>query len=105
MTDHDSTGENTGDNQDDAPRPKRIFRGSRVARIPPDAAQRQGHVTRLALDAFGNKDAAIAYLNTESESLGGRPIALATTTADGLRSVEQDLAVIRSATSSGSNSA
>lgn len=92
MTDHNST----DDNQGDAPRPKRMFRSSRVAKIPPEAAQRQGLVTRLALEAFGNKDAAIAYLNAESERLGGRPIALATTTVDGLRSVEQDLAAIRS---------
>ena len=100
MTDPDSTAdgpnETSGDTPGDAPRPRRMFRSSRIAKIPPEAAQRQGLVTRLALEAFGNKDAAIAYLNAESESLGGRPIALATTTVDGLRSVEQDLAAIRS---------
>lgn len=82
--------------QDPSPQ-KRFFRQARSAKLPPESARRQGLVTKLALDTFGDKDAAITYLNSESVLLGGRPLGLATATADGLRSVEQDLAAISAA--------
>lgn len=46
-------------------RPARAkVRWSDRPKLAPDAAGRQGLVTRLALEAFGSRDKAIAYLNT-----------------------------------------
>jgi len=77
-----------------APR-KTYFRRSNQPELAPDAAMRQGRVTKLALDAFGGKDAAIAYLNIDSASLGGRPLDIATASAEGLSRVERDLSAMR----------
>ncbi|WP_404479720.1 hypothetical protein [Novosphingobium sp. BL-52-GroH] len=82
---------------DDGPetKPRRNhFRRSDRPKLAPDAAGRQGRVTKLALETLG-KDEAIAYLNLASDKLGGRPLDLATGSADGLRQVEQDLAARR----------
>lgn len=68
------------------------FRRTSQPKLAPDAAQRQGAVTRLALDILPTKEEAIAYLNFEHKELGGRPLALATASLDGLRQVESDLA-------------
>jgi uncharacterized protein (DUF2384 family) len=59
--------------------------------LPSDQAVRQGEITRLALGALG-RDEAIAFLNTDNPLLGGRPLALATESAAGLRHVEAELA-------------
>lgn len=76
-------------------KPKRThFRRSDRPKLTPDAAGRQGRVTKLALEALG-KDQAIAYLNLASDELGGRPLDLATGSADGLQRVEQDIAARR----------
>lgn len=66
-------------------------RRSDRAKLAPDAAVRQGRVTQLALEAFDTKEAAIAYLNTASTPLGGRPLDLATHSAEGLGKVADDL--------------
>jgi uncharacterized protein (DUF2384 family) len=60
-------------------------------KLAPDAAGRQGRVTKLALEAFGGKDEAIAYLNADSGKLGGRPLDVAIASAEGLLRVERDL--------------
>ncbi|MFC0205708.1 hypothetical protein [Novosphingobium soli] len=67
------------------------FRRANQPKLPPDAALRQGLVTKLALQSLG-KDEAIAYLNRDNAALGGRPLDLATASADGFRRVELDLA-------------
>jgi uncharacterized protein (DUF2384 family) len=73
-------------------KPRRThFRRSDRPKLTPDAAGRQGRVTKLALEALG-KDEAIAYLNLDSAKLGGRPLDLATGSADGLKQVELDIA-------------
>jgi uncharacterized protein (DUF2384 family) len=54
-------------------------------------------VTRLALEAFGSRDKAIAYLNTACGKLGGRPLDLAVESAEGLGRVERALANLRPA--------
>lgn len=46
-------------------------------RIPPDAAKRQGTVTAMAMALLGGRDQAIAFLNTHSGTLDGRPLDLA----------------------------
>jgi hypothetical protein len=58
--------------------------------IPRDQAQRQGEITRLAFLLLG-RERAIAFLNTDHEALGGRPLALATASAAGHASVEAEL--------------
>lgn len=46
-------------------------------RIAPDAAKRQGTVTAMAMAMLGGRDKAIAFLNTHSGELAGRPLDLA----------------------------
>ena len=58
--------------------------------IPYDQAVRQGEITALAFHLLG-REQAIAFLNTEHQALGGRPLALATESVDGRASVEAEL--------------
>lgn len=58
--------------------------------IPREQAVRQGDITRLAFLLLG-RDEAIAFLNTDHEALGGRPLALATESAEGRAAVEAEL--------------
>lgn len=56
-------------------------------RLAPDAAERQGRITKLAIETLGASDA-ILFLNSEHDALADcRPLALATTSEDGLQSV------------------
>lgn len=58
--------------------------------IPREQAVRQGEITRLAFQLLG-REAAIAFLNTDHPALGGRPLALATESAEGHAAVEAEL--------------
>jgi hypothetical protein len=60
-----------------------------LPRMPKDSAERQGNITRLAFSLLGGRDGAIAFLNGTDEELGGRPIDLATASADGYAGVER----------------
>ncbi|WP_260924610.1 hypothetical protein [Novosphingobium sp. 9] len=84
---------------DSEEKPGRPFRSkvrwSDKPRLAPDAASRQGQVTKLALDTLGNRDVAIAYLNTACGKLGGRPLDLAIESAEGLGRVERSLAALK----------
>lgn len=66
-------------------------RRPRAAPIPREEAARQGAITQLAFLTLG-REAAIAFLNTAHEGLGGRPLALATASAEGRAEVEEELA-------------
>jgi len=55
-----------------------------------DQAVRQGEITRLAFLVLG-KEGAIAFLNTDHPSLGGRPLALAIASPEGRDGVEAEL--------------
>ena len=68
-------------------------RTARVA-MPVEAATRQGRVATLAWEAFGNGEAARAFLNTHDAELGARPIDLATESAAGLTTVEATIAAL-----------
>ncbi len=59
--------------------------------IPRAEAARQGAITQLAFLLLG-REAAIAFLNTMHEGLGGRPLELATSSAAGRANVEAELA-------------
>lgn len=71
---------------------KAFARRFNAPRLSPEQAERQGRVTRLALDIFGKSETAIAFLNAHHDSLGGRPLDLALASADGLQAVENLLA-------------
>lgn len=62
--------------------------------IPKDQVVRQGGITSLAFRILG-RDEAIAFLNSESPGLGGRPLAVATDSDAGLLKVETELERIR----------
>jgi hypothetical protein len=66
-------------------------RRTKTAPIPRDEAIRQGDITRLAFLTLG-RDGAINFLNAENKHLGGRPIAVATQSADGEAAVRAELA-------------
>ncbi|QCB54549.1 hypothetical protein E5675_08940 [Sphingopyxis sp. PAMC25046] len=50
-------------------------------------ARRQGDISQLAFLLLGGRDAAIAFLNAENDELGGRPLAVATASAEGYEQV------------------
>ena len=58
--------------------------------IPREQAARQGAITQLAFLVLG-RERAIEFLNTDHETLGGRPLALATESAEGRAQVEAEL--------------
>jgi hypothetical protein len=63
-----------------------FFRQKRTP-ISRDDARRQGDISQLAFLIMGGRDPAIAFLNTENPELGGRPLALATASAEGYEQV------------------
>ena len=74
--------------------PGRRFTPRNAVRLAPDAAERQGRVTRLAIEALG-ASAAILFLNSEHDGLADRPLPLATASEDCLQTV---LRLLESAT-------
>jgi len=65
-------------------------------RLTPAEAERQGKASRRAFELLGSSAPAIAFLNTEHEELGGRPLDIATRSPEGLEAVEAALAVMAS---------
>lgn len=66
--------------------PRRRFVPHNAVRLSPAEAERQGRVTRIAIEALGAQ-AAILFLNSTHDGLPDRPLPLATASEDGLRSV------------------
>jgi hypothetical protein len=62
-----------------------------TVRLTSEAAARQGRAARLAWEHMPEPGAAVAFLNTHDEALGGRPIDLAVASAAGLLAVEEAL--------------
>lgn len=84
---------------------RRRFRPARAAsRLSGDEAAREGRIVRIAFARLGS-EAARVFLNTPHATLGGRPLDLATATADGAVAVEQAIAALpdRSASPTGSD--
>lgn len=63
-----------------------------TVRLTPEQASRQGQVATSAFRRFGERDAAMAFLNAHDEALGGRPLDLAIASAEGLATVEAAMA-------------
>ena len=76
--------------------PKRkMFQSKFTAvRLSADALERQSGITLLAWNVLG-PDAAIAFLNSHDEALGGRPLDMAIASSEGFDKVEQVLAARR----------
>jgi uncharacterized protein (DUF2384 family) len=66
------------------------FRKANAQRLPPADARRQGEITQLAFLLLG-REAAIAFLNSAHDGLGGRPLDLAIASDEGRNSVEAEL--------------
>jgi uncharacterized protein (DUF2384 family) len=66
------------------------FRKANAQRLAPANAKRQGEITQLAFLLLG-RDAAIAFLNTAHDGLGGRPLDLAMASEEGRNGVEAEL--------------
>jgi uncharacterized protein (DUF2384 family) len=64
-------------------------------RYSPEQARRLDELLRRAWTSLPSKDAAIAFLNTPSESLGGKPMSLALESDAGLESVKEWLEAMR----------
>lgn len=71
-------------------------------RLSYEEAARQGRAARLAWEQIPQAGAAVAFLNTYDDALGGRPIDLAIASERGLRAVEGAIATYVSAPPIGS---
>lgn len=67
-----------------------------VVRLSHEEAARQGRAAKLAFEHMPQPGAAVQFLNTHHDSLGGRPIDLAVASAEGLEAVEALIAAVRS---------
>lgn len=67
-------------------RPNSHFRRNRTP-LARDDAKRQGDISQLAFLTMGGRDPAVAFLNTDNPALGGRPLAVATASAEGYEQV------------------
>lgn len=76
---------------------KRFRKRFDTVRLAPDAAERQGKAATLAWQVLGNRDDAVAFLNTHDDTIDGRPIDLAVASAEGLAAVVQLLEKRRAA--------
>ena len=73
------------------------FRKNRTPLAREDA-KRQGDISQLAFLTMGGRDAAVEFLNSENAALGGRPLALATASAEGFEQVAAAIRAIASGT-------
>jgi len=82
---------------DDRPAPIRrpmFVKPSTLPKLSPERLKRQSLITRLACSLFDDHKHAIAFLNQANPSLGGRPLAIATESAEGYSAVEQTVRLI-----------
>ncbi len=77
---------------DEQPRATRTFRVARP-RYDPARAERQGRVTRLAIERMG-APAALAFLNADHAELGARPLDLAGESVESSARVEAVIAAL-----------
>lgn len=70
---------------------RRPFRKSSPP-LSADKGERQGRIVRSAQLAFGDIQSVLAFLNTEHEGLGGRPLDIAMASDKGMAAVEAAIA-------------
>ena len=68
---------------------KKRFAGPRLS---PEEAKRQGKAATLAWEKLKAPGAAVAFLNSHDEVLGGRPIDIAVASDAGLTAVQEAIA-------------
>ncbi|MFZ2997638.1 hypothetical protein [Sphingobium sp.] len=66
--------------------PGRRFTAYNSVRLTPAEAERQGRVTRIAIETLG-ASAAILFLNSQHDGLTDRPLPMATGSEEGLQAV------------------
>lgn len=66
--------------------PGRRFTAYNSVRLTPVEAERQGRVTRIAIETLGTA-AAILFLNSQHDGLPDRPLPMATGSEEGLQAV------------------
>lgn len=76
----------------DKPITRRFRSRSATPRLPADVADRQGRIASLAWAKLGGRDAAISFLNTHDDALGGRPLDIAVASSDGFDTIAQAIA-------------
>ena len=83
------------DAQAAAPAPRNSYWRGRAKSnpLPAEQAKRQGEITKLAFVVLGREEA-LAFLNSPNEELDGRPLDLATASAEGLSRVEAQLSAL-----------
>lgn len=64
----------------------RRFSAQGGTRLSPAEAERQGRITRIAIETLGASEA-ILFLNSQHDGLRDRPLPLATASEDGLQTV------------------
>ncbi|WP_010543828.1 antitoxin Xre/MbcA/ParS toxin-binding domain-containing protein [Sphingomonas elodea] len=62
---------------------RRRFRGAVRSKLAPEVIARQSRIALLAFQRFPDRAAALAFLNSVDEALGGRPIDIASTSEAG----------------------
>lgn len=65
---------------------------SKLPKLSPDEAMRQGLVARYAWEAFGERERCLTFLNRPHPALAARPIDVATASDEGLTAVKRILA-------------
>ncbi|MET3723239.1 antitoxin Xre/MbcA/ParS toxin-binding domain-containing protein [Sphingomonas trueperi] len=70
---------------------RRRFRGSARTKLAPEVIARQSRVALLAFQCLPDREAALAFLNSVDETLGERPIDLASASEAGAVRVEAAL--------------
>jgi len=60
-------------------------------RMTPDDARRQSSIVQAAWKSFGEREPAMAFLNTHQDDLDGRPLDIATASDEGLAAVQKML--------------
>jgi hypothetical protein len=77
------------------PRTRTFRKFEAPVRYSPEQTKRLDELLRRAWSSLPSKDAAIAFLNTQSDSLGGKPMSIALESDAGLESVKEVLEGIR----------
>lgn len=66
---------------------RKRFRGTAKTKLAPEVIARQSKVALLAFQSLPDRETALSFLNSEDETLGGRPIDVASGSEAGVERV------------------
>ncbi|WP_066716704.1 hypothetical protein [Sphingomonas pituitosa] len=66
---------------------RKRFRGAARTKLAPDVIARQSRIALLAFQCLPDRETALAFLNNVDETLGGRPVDIASTNEEGAERV------------------